>query len=61
MSQGELCMSKKSVRDSIFDMFAEAVGNDPLFKGISEDLVNTVKKGKPSKSEIETLLRRREE
>jgi len=52
-------MAKKSVRNLIFDKFAEAVGKDDLFKGISDDLAGLVRQGKPSKTEIENLLRKR--
>jgi len=52
-------MVKKSVPDLIFDEFAEAVENDDLFKGISSDLVNLVRQRRPSKAEIENVLRRK--
>lgn len=51
-------MVKKTVPNLIFDRFAEAVETDDLFKGISEDLVKLVRRGKSDKSEIENLLRR---
>jgi len=52
-------MTKKSVRDLIYDKFAEAVGKDDLFKESSDDLVSLVRQGKPSKTEIESLLRKK--
>lgn len=51
-------MVKKSVPDLIFDRFAEAIEKDDLFRGISEDLVKLVRRGKSGKSEIENLLGR---
>jgi hypothetical protein len=50
---------KKSVPDLIFDKFAEAVGKDDLFKGISGDLVNLVRQRRPGKAEIENILRKK--
>jgi len=52
-------MPKKSVRNLIFDKFAEAVAKDDLFKGISDDLASLVRQKKPSKTEIENLLRKK--
>jgi len=52
-------MVKKSVSDLIFDKFAKAIEKDDLFKGISENLVKLVRQGRPSKTEIESLLRRK--
>ena len=50
-------MSQKSVLDLIFDKFAEYVGNDGLFDGVSDNLITLVREKKPSKTEIEKLLR----
>lgn len=52
-------MVKKSVSNLILDKFAETVEKNDLFKGISEDLVSLVRRRKPSKTEIENLLRRK--
>jgi hypothetical protein len=52
-------MVQKSVPDLIFDKFAEAVEKDDLFKGISSDLVKLVQQRRPSKAEIENILRRK--
>lgn len=51
-------MVKKSIPDLIYDGFAQAIKKDDLFRGISEDLVKLVRRGKYGKSEIENLLRR---
>jgi len=53
-------MAQKSVRDLIFDKFVEVVGNDALFKGISDDLANLVRQGKPGKTDIINLLRKKQ-
>jgi len=47
--------------DLIFDKFAGYVGTDRLFDGISDDLITIVRKKKPSKSEIEKLLRKKQD
>ena len=52
-------MVKKSVQDLIFDKFAEVVEKDDLFKEISDDLANLVRQGRPSKTKIENLLRKK--
>lgn len=52
-------MVKKSVPDLIFDKFAEAIEKDDLLKEISKDLVSLVRRGRPSKTEIKDLLRRK--
>lgn len=50
-------MVQKSVSDLIFDKFAESIKKDGLFGGISDDLVALARRKRPSKSEIEKLLR----
>lgn len=52
-------MVKKSVQNLIFDKFAQTIEKDDLFKGISDDLASLVRQGRPSKAEIESLLRKR--
>ena len=37
----------------------QAIEKDDLFKGISDDLASLVRQGRPSKAEIESLLRKR--
>ena len=50
--------SQKSVPNLIFDKFAKCVKTDRLFDGVSDDLIMIVRKKKPTKSEIEKLLRK---
>lgn len=54
-------MPQKPVPDLIFDKFAEYIRNDGLFKGVSDDLITLVRKKKPSKTEIEKLLREKQD
>lgn len=54
-------MPQKPVPDLIFDKFAEYIRNDGLFKGVSDDLITSVRKKKPSKTEVERLLRGRQD
>ena len=49
-------MTQKSVPDLIYDKFAEFVGRDSLFSGISEDLLKQVCAKKKSEKEISNLL-----
>lgn len=49
-------MSQKSVPELIYDKFAEFVGQDTLFKGISGDLVIQIRAKKKSEKEISNLL-----
>ena len=44
--------------DLILDEFAECISNDKLFHQIAQELIDTVQKKKPSKSQIEKLLRK---
>jgi len=53
-------MVKKFVRDLILEKFADLVGKDELFYGISDDLFSLSQQGKLNKSEITNLLRKRE-
>ena len=54
-------MSQKSVPDLIFDKFAEYVRNDGLFNGVSDNLITLIRKKKPNKTEIEKLLREKQD
>jgi len=54
-------MPQKSVPDLIFDKFAEYIRNDGLFKEVSDDLIILARKRKPSKTEIEKLLREKQD
>lgn len=54
-------MVQKSVSDLIFDKFAESIKKDGLFVGISDDLAALARQKRPSKSEIERLLRRKQD
>jgi len=54
-------MPQKSVPNLIFDKFAEYITNDGLFKGVSDDLITLVRKRKPSKTQIEKLLREKQD
>lgn len=49
-------MIQKSVPELIYDKFAEFVGKDALFTGISDDLDKQVRVKKKSEKEISTLL-----
>jgi hypothetical protein len=49
-------MAQKSVPDLIYDKFAEFVGQDSLFSGISDDLMKQVRAKKKSEKEISNLL-----
>lgn len=55
-------MVQKSVSDLIFDKFAESIKNrNDLFEGISDDFISLVRQKRPSKVNIEKLLRRKED
>jgi len=54
-------MPQKSVPNLIFDKFAKYITNDGLFKGVSDDLITLVRKRKPSKTQIEKLLREKQD
>lgn len=54
-------MPQKSVPNLIFDKFGEYITNDGLFKGVSDDLITLVRKRKPSKTQIEKLLREKQD
>lgn len=49
-------MTQKSVPDLIYDKFAESVGKDDLFDGISDDLLKQIRERKKSEKEISNLL-----
>jgi hypothetical protein len=55
MFEGDL-MSQKSVPELIYDKFAESVGQDALFKDISDDLVIQIRAKKKSERDISNLL-----
>jgi len=52
-------MSQKSVTDLIFDKFAESVKHDPLFKGISSELIDMIREKKLRKTELQNLMRKK--
>lgn len=54
-------MPQKSVPNLIFDKFAQYITNDGLFKGVSDDLITLVRKRKPSKTQIEKLLKEKQD
>ena len=54
-------MVQKSVSDLIFDKFAERIEADALFKGISADLVDLIRGKKCSKTELQNLLRKKQD
>lgn len=54
-------MVQKSVSDMIFDKFAESIEKDALFKDISADLVDLVRGKKHSKTELQNLLRKKQD
>lgn len=52
-------MGTKSVSDLICDKFAETIQENALFKGISDDLIATIRRRRPKKAKIEELLRKK--
>jgi hypothetical protein len=51
-------VAQKNVSDQIFDTLEKQLKQDPLFKNIQQNLMVQIRSKRPSRKEIETLLKK---